>query len=61
MLYRYPAEIISAAQASCDAIVAAILAGEEPWATVGHRWSAVAAQVPLAPLPTWARTHVPGS
>lgn len=52
--YGYPADVISAAQASCDAVVAAIVAREEPWASIGHRWSMVAADVGLAPIPDWA-------
>jgi len=52
--FGYPPEVVTAARASCDAVVAAIAAGEEPWATVGHAWAARAAVVPLAPLPPWA-------
>ena len=50
----YPPEVVTSAQASCDAVVAAMTAGEEPWATVGHAWAARAAGQPLAPLPGWA-------
>jgi hypothetical protein len=52
--YAYPAEVVDAAQRSCDVLVAAIVGGDEPWASVGHRWSAQAAYLPLAPLPAWA-------
>jgi uncharacterized protein len=52
--YGYPAEVVDAAQRSCDALVAAIANGEEPWATVGHDWCAQAVDLPLAPLPAWA-------
>jgi uncharacterized protein len=52
--YGYQAEVVDAAQRSCDAIVAAISGGEEPWATVGHEWCAQAVELPLAPLPAWA-------
>ncbi len=50
----YPPEVVSAAQASCDAVVAAVTLGDEPWGTVGHAWAARAAGQPLAPLPPWA-------
>ncbi|HEU5000905.1 MAG TPA: DUF402 domain-containing protein [Lapillicoccus sp.] len=50
----YPAEVVDAAQRSCDALVAAIAGGVEPWASVGHRWCAEAADLELAPLPAWA-------
>lgn len=50
----YPAEVVVAAQASCDALVAAITAGLEPWATVGHAYAAQARELELAPLPAWA-------
>jgi protein associated with RNAse G/E len=52
--YGYPAEVVDAAQRSCDALVAAIAGGEEPWAGVGHAWCALAVDLPLAPLPVWA-------
>ena len=51
----YPPEVVDAAQRSCDALVAAISGGEEPWATVGHAWCAQAAELTLAPLPDWAQ------
>jgi uncharacterized protein len=53
----YPADVVDAAQRSCDALVAAIAGGVEPWATVGHRWCAEAVQLELAPLPAWAEQH----
>jgi hypothetical protein len=52
--YGYPAEVVAAAQASCEGVVAAIAAGREPWSNVGHRWAAQALEVPLAPFPAWA-------
>jgi len=52
--YGYPVEVVEAAQRSCDALVAAISGGEEPWATVGHAWCDEAADLALAPLPAWA-------
>jgi hypothetical protein len=52
--YGYPVEVVEAAQRSCDAVVAAIAGGREPWAGVGHAWAALAASLPLAPLPAWA-------
>ena len=51
----YPPEVVDAAQRSCDALVAAISGGEEPWATVGHAWCAQAGELTLAPLPDWAQ------
>lgn len=50
----YPADVVAAAQRSCDALVAAIARDEEPWASVGHRWCAEAVGLELAPLPDWA-------
>ncbi len=52
--FGYPPETIAAAEQSCAAVVAAITAREEPWASVGHAWAALAARQPLAPLPSWA-------
>ncbi len=52
--YGYPAEVVDAAQRSCDALVASIVGGEEPWVSVGHAWAALGATQPLAPLPAWA-------
>ena len=28
---------------------------DEPWASVGHAWCARAVDLPLAPLPDWAK------
>ena len=50
----YPPEVVAAAQRSCDALVAAISGGQEPWATVGHAWCAQALDLTLAPRPDWA-------
>jgi hypothetical protein len=52
--YGYPVEVVEAAQRSCDALVAAISGGQEPWATVGHAWCAQALDLTLAPMPDWA-------
>ena len=52
--YGYPPHVVTAAQASCEAVVAAITGGREPWVSVGHTWAARAAGQPLAPLPPWA-------
>lgn len=46
-LFGYPPEVVTAAQASCDAVHAAVLAGEEPWASVGARWVEVGARTCL--------------
>ncbi len=43
--YRYPPDIVALAERSCAELAAAIGAGEEPWASVGHRWVEVASQV----------------
>lgn len=54
-LFGYPPEIVAAAQASCDAVLAAVRAGGEPWGRVGFAWAARGADVALAPFPDWAR------
>lgn len=36
--YRYPAEVIERAQASCDGLVRQISAGEEPFVRVAAAW-----------------------
>jgi hypothetical protein len=36
--YRYPAEVISLAQASCDDLVRRISAGDEPFVRVAAGW-----------------------
>jgi uncharacterized protein len=51
--YGYPEDAVTAALASCRAVLAAITAEEEPWRSVGHRWTARAAEQPLAPFPAW--------
>lgn len=52
--YGYPDETVAAARASCSAVLAAIVAGQEPWRSVGHGWTARAAEQALAPFPAWA-------
>lgn len=44
----YPERIVALAQASCDAVVAAVSADEEPWRSVGHRWAQAGARTTLA-------------
>jgi myo-inositol catabolism protein IolC len=45
----YPDWVVTLAQDSCDAVVAAVSADEEPWRSVGHRWAEVgAATTPAA-------------
>jgi predicted RNA-binding protein associated with RNAse of E/G family len=34
----YPQEIVDLARGTADAVLAAVSAGQEPFATVGHRW-----------------------
>lgn len=36
--YGYPADVVAAAVSSGERVLAAIRAGAEPFATVGHRW-----------------------
>jgi hypothetical protein len=36
--YRYPAEVVTRAQASCDDLVRRISAGEEPFVRVAAGW-----------------------
>jgi hypothetical protein len=52
--YAYPPDTVAAARASCAAVLASITSGDEPWRSLGHVWTARAAQQPLAPLPHWA-------
>ena len=48
----YPDQVVTLAQASCDAVVTAVSTDEEPWRSVGHRWAEVGAQTTLAAGPT---------
>lgn len=42
--YGYPPDVVALAERSRAELTAAIRAGEEPWASVGHRWVEVASQ-----------------
>lgn len=44
----YPEGVVALARASCDAVTAAVSAGEEPWHSVGHRWAEAGARSTLA-------------